>query len=35
MIVRQKPFIIYIPDSKDKALNSLYNSNYFDIINNF
>ena len=34
MIVRQKPFIIYIPDSKDKALNSLYNSNYFDIINN-
>ena len=35
IIVRKKPFIIFIPDSEDKNLSYIYNINYFNIINDF
>ena len=34
IIVRKKPFIIFIPDSEDPNLNQIYNINYYNIINN-
>ena len=33
IIFRNKPFIIYVPDSEDNNLKKLYNETYFDIIN--
>ena len=33
IIVRKKPYIIFIPDSEDKNLSYIYNINYVNIIN--
>ena len=33
IIVRYKPYILYIPDSEEKNLKKLYSETYFDIIN--
>ena len=33
ILIRYKPFIIYVPDSEDNNLEILYNQTYFDIIN--
>ena len=35
IIVRKKPFIIFIPDSEDPNLYQIYNIHYYNIINNF
>ena len=33
IMIRFKPYIIYIPDSEDPKINKIYNKTYFDIIN--
>ena len=33
IMIRYKPYIIYIPDSEDPKINKIYNKTYFDIIN--
>ncbi len=33
IMIRFKPYIIYIPDSEDPKLNNIYNKTYFEIIN--
>ena len=34
IMIRFKPYIIYIPDSEDPKISKIYNKNYFDIIKN-
>ena len=34
-IVRNKPYIIYIPDSEEPFLNQIYKQEYYDVINKF
>ena len=31
-IYRKKPYIIYIPDSKDTLINKIYKKNYYELI---
>ena len=33
-MVRNKPFIIFVPDSEDPTISKTYNKAYFNIINN-
>ena len=33
IMIRYKPYIIYIPDSEDPQIRKIYNETYFDIIN--
>ena len=32
-IVRKKPYIIFIPDAEDSKIKSIYNKDYYDVIN--
>ena len=34
IMVRNKPFIIFVPDSEDPTISKTYNKTYFNIINN-
>ena len=35
MIFRKKPYIIYIPDAKDKSINKIYKQINYDVIKDF